>query len=60
MILLSSVSHSLKLIKPKVGSLEPPVYSQLIRDNSDLQLAPEIESGRGRDGEGSLVIGLSP
>lgn len=54
MDLLSSLSYSSKLIRPKVELVEPLIYSQLVTsigNNLGLHLASELE--------GSLV-GLTP
>ena len=49
------MSHSCKLIEPKEGSLEPPIYSQLVRSTGDklgLQLVSEVSmSGQGVGGQ---------
>lgn len=54
MDLLSSLSYSSKLNRPKVELVEPPIYSQLvtsISSNLILQLASELKGS---------IVGLSP
>lgn len=60
MFLLSSVSHFSKVIKPKEGLLELPIYSQQIRstgDCQDLWAAAEVGLGKSyRTGDRALNL----
>ena len=55
---LSSASHFCKLIEPKEGLLEPPIYSCFFRSTGDNLNLKSVSEGGG--GGGGNLVGLSP